>query len=183
MNNKKSILILIMTTLTFILMLGVLVFFIRIIRNKNTHTSVVMSTLESRMIEKENFSIMEEKVKETEVTHNKINNYFINKNKADLFVDYLENLGASSNTKLTVKNVESSLSDKSTINFKVSIRGSFNAVMKTISILENTPYNLFINSLYLNEETVQTEADSKNSKIINNKLWVAEVSFGILVLE
>lgn len=187
MNNKKSILMLIVSILSFLITLLAVIFFIRIIQNKNIHTRTVLATLESRMIEKENFSALEDKIKEIQVTRDKIDSFIIKKNQADLFVDYLENLGTSSNTKLTVENVDIPTSTPNTIIFKVSISGDFNDVMKTISILENAPYSISINSVYINKEIIQTKTISdvdpkiKTPQVLNTTpSWVANVNFGIL---
>lgn len=184
MKNKKPILLLIVSILSFLMTLAAFVFFVKIIFNKNIHISAVQSTLENRMIEKENFSALEDKVKEIENTHKKINSFFLKKSQADLFVDYLENLGTDSNTKLSVKSVESSTKDKDFIVFKIFVEGNFSDIMQTISLLENAPYNILVDSLYINREIVPVSTDPNAPKITNNiQLWNADVSFSILSIK
>jgi hypothetical protein len=181
MKNNKPILMLIISILSFLVTLAVFVLFIRIIINKNVHTSAVLGTLKSRMIDKENFSALEDKIKDVEVTHSKIDSYFILKNKADLFVDYIESLGKSSGTELTVTNIESQKENKDLILFKVSVIGNFNDVMKTISILENAPYSISINSVYINKEIIKENPDTKAPKVVNiTPSWVADITFDVL---
>lgn len=186
MKNKKSLIMLIVSIFTFLIMIGVFILFMRIIQNKNIHTSTVLSTLESKMIEKENFNVLENKVKEIQVTHEEINSYFLDKNKADLFVGYLENLGLNFNTQVVVKSIEVSTVDKNTIMLKIEINGSFDNIMKTISLLENSPYNIFINSVYLNKEIISASVNTSNTSVNTPKTintssnWSAEVGFGIL---
>ena len=183
MKNKKSIIMLIVSIFTFLVMIGVFILFMRIIKNKNIHTSAVLSTLESKMIEKENFNVLESKVKEIKVTNEKINSYFLNKDQADLFVIYLENLGLSFHTQVAVKSIEVSTVNKDTMMLKIEINGSFDNILKTVSLLENAPYNIFINSAYLNKEIISASVNTAVNapKIINTSSnWSAEVGFGIL---
>jgi len=160
----------------FIIVLFVFIFLIRIINNKNIHTSNVLSVLKTKMIEKENQDVIKDKITEIEKTQKEINNYFVDKGNIDLFVEGLENIGLSNGSYLSVESIDISEKDKNTINIKLFIGGDFEQVMKTLFSLENYPYSVVIDSIYLN----------KNNQVVNTtnqeKIypWTAEVSLSVL---
>lgn len=178
--KTKTTIKLIFSVVTTIAVSLLLIFVFKIIKNKNMHTNAILATLESKMIEKENISLMSDKISEYENTRELIDSYFVNKKSADYFVEYLENLGKENNTELSVKSIglkNDKNEEGDLISIKVFIEGSFNNVIKSLIVLENSPYNIFINSLYLNKDlTVITEEDVGTGDI----KWSADVTFDVL---
>lgn len=160
-----SIIILIATILVFI-------FVLKVIKNKNQHASVVLTTLEDKLIEKENAIANNSKIEEIKSIQNTINNYFVDKNQIDVFVSYLEGIGSKMSSVVSVESIEVSPKSKDIISIKISIVGNFNKVMNTIAFIENIPYQVDITQIYLN----------KNEKQTKNPTWQANVSFNILNL-
>ena len=149
MKKNNTTLIFITSMLVLILVIFLFFYFLRVIKNKNQHTAVVLTTLQEKISEKENALTFNEKVTEIESLQKKINNLFVNPNKIDEFVNYLEEIGRTTNSEVSVKDVKE---NKDVLTFTLSMKGGFNDVIKSITLLENIPYQTDITSVVLNEE-------------------------------
>ncbi len=184
MNKTKTIFILILSTTTLILSIGIFVFFFKIIKNKNIHTSVVISTIEEKIINNDNKEAILNKYNEIEDEHEIINGHFVDATNIDVFVEYLEKLGSEKNINTTVNSVELSKKEKNMILVKISLEGDVKNIMQVVSLIENSPYQIRIDSFYLNKQIeTKIEAVNEQTKNINNvPLWQADVSFNVLSL-
>jgi hypothetical protein len=169
-------------------MVGIFIFFIRVIKNKNEHTSVVSSTLEGKMKDKENATFFAEKITEIKTIQDSINSHFVDPEKIDTFVGYLEDIGSNIGSIVVVKNIDIPQKSKNLISIKLSINGTFQNVIKTINILENIPYQVNITQIYLNKDikdsTPIVDVKGKVIKEISVTIptWQADVYFNILSL-
>jgi hypothetical protein len=195
MKLKKTILILILSVIIFLVVSGLLVFFFNVIKNKNIHTNATLITLENKINEKEKEKILKQRISEVENTNQNLKNHYLNPEEIDTFVTYLENMGNNINTKIAFKNVEVSEKDK-TINFKILITGSFSHVVQAIELLENAPYQINISQVFLNksisansnknielvkQEKINSMTEAEN-EVIENSEWQADITFGVLSL-
>lgn len=186
MNKKSTNLILIISTLTLIALLGAFVYLINVIKNKNKHISVVAATLQEKIDEKDNMKVLEKKMVDLGDTRTKINGYFVDTSNIDTFVEYLEGLGDTYGATLVVQSVDTPKNEKNKLVFSIEIDGNFSNVTKIVSILENSPYNINFNSLYINKitETVQGESIDPKSKApiapITKSSWQATANFNVL---
>lgn len=178
MKKNSIILIFIVSILTTIIVIGAFVFFIHIIKNKNQHASAVAITLAAKMKEKDNSIIYAEKVAEIKSIQSSINNYFVDSNKIDIFVDYLEKIGLNFGSDVVVKSIEIPAKTKSLILFKVLITGNFDQTMKTLNYLEHIPYQINITQASLNIDTTSVGTDQTNM----TPRWAANLSFTVLSL-
>lgn len=169
---------------TIILILAV-VFFFKVIKNKNQHTGSVLTVLDNKIIEKENIDFLSKKIDAIKVTHESVNSHFVDPTKIDNFVGYLENLGDSNGAKLSVKNVEASKNkEDNMISVEINIEGPFPSIMKIIGLLENSPYQIYINSTYLNRDIEPVkEGEIIKTPIPKIKTWKATVAFNILKIK
>ncbi len=175
MNKEKVTIKLILSILSALITILLFVFLFKIIENKNEHTYAAVKALELKMIEKENLELMSDKISEYEETQSFIDSYFLEKKKADLFVEFLEELGKENNTILEVKSINIENKKDDLISLKIFISGNFNNVVRTISLLENSSYSINIENLYLNKELLnETEG---GEKIIS---WSADIVFSVL---
>lgn len=178
--------ILIFSSLVTILTICLFIFFLKVIENKDQHASAVLTTLQEKMKEKENAIIFAEKVSEIKLLRDSINSHFVDPNKIDMFVNYLEEMGLEFGSEVLVKNIEIPPKTKNTIIFNLSINGTFKEVMRTITFLENIPYKINITQVYLNKDMEQqvpgTQGVAGNNKIIETPMWQADISFNILSL-
>jgi hypothetical protein len=186
MKKNHTILVLIFSILVTILAIGLFVFFLKVIKNKNEHTSVVLMTLEEKMKEKEEAMVFAGKIAEIKSLKDSINNYFLDSNKIDTFVDYLEEIGSNTGSKVSVKSIEIPSKAENIISVKLSVVGTFQEVMETIAYLENIPYQVNITQVYLNKDTGQIVQGNveviEQNKISEMPIWQADVSFNILSL-
>lgn len=187
MKKNHTILILIFSILTTILIICLFIFFLKVIKNKNQHTSVVLTTLQEKMKEKENAMMFAEKVAEIKSLQDSLNSHFVDPNKIDTFVDYLEKIGSDLGSLVSIKSINIPPKTKNTIIFNLSITGTFEEVMRTIAFLENISYRINIIQVYLNKE-IEQQAQRKPEVIVKDKIgkiptWQADVSFNILSLD
>lgn len=152
--NKKTNLSLIFSILTLLVFTGSFVYLLKVIKNKNNHTSTVLMTLEQKIIEKENISVLEKRMAELGDTSERIGSYLVDPAGIDTFVEYLEKIGANNKVELSVKSVDVPKSEKNKIIVSFYMVGDFSNIIKVISLLENAPYNITITSSYLNKEII-----------------------------
>ena len=181
MYKKKTTIVFGLSIFIALLAIVVFVFFLKIIKNKNQHTSAVLTTLENKITKKANILTLKKKITELEDTRTAIDGYFVNSSRIDSFINYLENLGSSAGSSLEVRSVEISTKEEHTVLGEISIRGSFSDVMQTIALVENIPYQIHVTSIYLNKDTEReaVEAPGKE-KVLKPLMWQADVSFNIL---
>ena len=173
--------IFIFSILASILAICLFIFFLKVIKNKNEHASVVLTTLEEKIKEKENAIMFSKKVAEIKSLQDSINSHLVNPNKMDSFVGYLEEIGPSLGSEVVVNSIEIPPKTQNIISFQLSVVGTFQKVMETITFLENIPYQISITQVYLNKDIKQLTPDEiKQGKVINTLTWQANVSFNIL---
>ena len=169
---KKNYSILILSIIVTLASILLLIFFLKVIENKNKHASAVLITLEEKFKEKEDSIILADKISEIKALQDFVSNYFIDKDKIDTFVDYLEKIGPIFNSEISVLSIEVLEKDKNIISVKLSIVGTFSSVIRTIAYVENIPYQINIEQVYLNKD--------RKGSIKNTSIWQADVSFNIL---
>jgi hypothetical protein len=186
MKKSYTNLILIITTIIFLFFVCAFVYFFNVIKNKNRHISAVSIALDKKIADQDNTSVFQSKITELSNTQGVISGYFIDTSKIDTFVEYLEDIGTNNNVDLSVKNVDTPKDEKNKILVNINMSGSFPNIMKVISTLENAPYNIIINSSYLNKETpVATDISIGVPKVKEapkdtSPRWVANITFSIL---
>jgi len=182
MKKNNTNINLILSALLAILTICLFIYFLRIIKNKNEHTSAVLSVLEKKMQDKENSVIFSQKITEIKSIESSINNYFLDPNEIDIFVDYLEKIGLNFGSEVVVNNIEIPEKIKDTILFKLSIIGSFDDVMKTTTFLENIPYQINITQIYLNKNTkkITPEINKEETEILELPKWQSDIYLSIL---
>ena len=183
MKKNYTTALFIFSIFTTILAVCLFIFFLKVINNKNQHTAAVLTTLGRSMQDKENAVIFAGKVSEIKSIQDSVTNYFVDKNKIDTFVDYLEKSGANFGSEVSVVSIEVPTLSKNTVTIKLSIVGKFQNVMNTVSYLENIPYQINITQYYLNKNIPEeVQVDPTKPKAPNVSTWEADVSFNILSL-
>jgi len=82
-----------------------------------------------------------------------IQSYFVTEEEAPTFISDLEQRGRQTGTTVTVTSVAKSGADlTATLALALVVRGGFDAVMRTVGVIENAPYDLSIASLVLARE-------------------------------
>lgn len=186
MKKNKTNLILALSILLLLVLVSFFVYFLQVIKNKNKHISAVNITLQEKIIERDNRSVLQKRILELVSTYNKINEYFVDSSSIDKFVGYLENIGSDNGVDLSVKGVDIPKGEKNKISINININGSFSNVTKVVALLENAPYDISINSLYLNKEIIpvtEITPAPANTKIVPPQVksqWQANVTFIVL---
>lgn len=186
MKKSNTNLILIISIILLVILTGFSFYFLNAIRNKNRHISAVLITLQKKIEDKQNVSTLQKKMNELLDINTKIDGYIVDTSRIDLFVEYLEGIGISNNVNLAVKTVDVLKNEKNKIFLGLSINGTFTNIMKTIVLLENSPYNMTITSSYINKDIV-VPVDASN---VTNKdkgalfkaeaSWQADITFNVL---
>lgn len=189
MQKNNTNLILIITIILFVIFTGVFISLLSIIKNKNVHTTAVVTALGEKILEKENIGVIEKRMAELTNTQTKISGYLVNTSRIDSFVEYLENVGTKNNVELSVNSVDTPKNEKNKISVNISVIGNFSDVMKTLATVENSSYNINISSLYLNKEittinNTTTEIVKGVEKVtvtpVTKASWQADISFKVL---
>ncbi|OGJ11994.1 hypothetical protein A2467_01685 [Candidatus Nomurabacteria bacterium RIFOXYC2_FULL_36_8] len=152
-----------------------------------------MATLNNKIAEKENINVLNKKMAELGDVQKRIGSYLVDTSQIDTFVGYLEEMGADNNIDLSVKSVEVPKNEKNKISLSIDIRGSFENILKGISLLENAPYNISVTSLFLNKDMTENESDqniflettpAKTKEVFTpaKSVWQANLSFNVLSL-
>ncbi|MES2930515.1 MAG: hypothetical protein V4665_01900 [Patescibacteria group bacterium] len=175
MRKNYTTFILLLSIMAALVSVGTGLFFFRIIRHTNEHTSNVLYTLEMKMEEREKSGIDSEAIGHLEEIHGKINAYFINPLYADSFADSLENIGVQGDATVSVKQIRLSPEDPNLMLMDISLEGSFANVMNAISRLENMPYQIHIHSSDLNRQ--ESLSENKSAKAPS---WRADISLSVL---
>lgn len=182
MKRKKTTLIFIISTIITLLVVGIIVFSFRIIKIKNENTSTMTLALQTKKKEKDNALLFAAKITEIDALLTSMDSRFIDSDKIDTFVSYLEEIGPTLGSEITVKSVEVPEKVKNTIIFSLMITGSFNDVVKTIALIENIPYQININQVFLNKNLDPQKTENTKESVLEIPTWQADISFSILSL-
>jgi hypothetical protein len=159
-------------------LIAIFIFVLKVIKNKNHYTSATLLVLEEGIIKKENALVFSERINEVKMIKDMVNSFFVQENSIDVFVDYLEKLGISSGSLVSVKAIEIPEKQDNVIIFKLSISGDFEQVIKTVRLLENIPYQVNITQFYLNKDiTINSFENGLEQEIIG---WQADITFNIV---
>lgn len=164
-----------------IVVMGSFLLILNVIKNKNQHTSAIFYALQQKMTDKEKIDNSKEKIQEMKLLQDKIDQYFVDPNQIDKFVGYLEDIGATIGSEVSVKGIDISKKENNLVSFKLSTRGTFQEIMKTITFLENIPYQIKITQVYLNKD-LNKDIPIEKTKIPTDFTWQADISFDILKL-
>jgi hypothetical protein len=181
MKKNNTILNFIFSLIVTIVLIGIFLFILNIIKNKNQHISAVFNTLQEKITEKERADNSKGKIQEIKLLQSSLNQYFIDSNQIDKFVSYLEDIGLVTGAQVTVKGIEVLKKENNLISFKLSANGTFEEVMKTITLLENIPYQIKIMQVYLNKN-IDKYVEVTETKKLTSSVWQADISFNILAL-
>jgi hypothetical protein len=184
MSQARTNFIFILSLATALLCAGTVVFFVHIIRNKNEHSSDVLATLEEKVQEKSDVSVVHKKIAEVQAVDDMVNSHFVDPNKINAFVDYLGAFGTNTNTQIAVKDIKLAPKDKNSIITSISIIGAFADVEKSITLLENDTYQIHITTISLGENapTPQATVPVAKAAVLPASLpvWEADISFTVL---
>jgi hypothetical protein len=188
MSQARTNLIFLLSLATALLCLGTVFFFLHVISDKNEHSSDVLATLENKIEQKNDVSLVHKQVAEIQADDDMVTSHFVDPTKINAFVDYLGAFGTNTNTQIAVKDIKLAPKDKNSIITSISIVGAFSDVEKSITLLENDTYQIHITNLTLGENApaatppVPTTLKSKGAvpPPVSLPIWEADISFSVL---
>ena len=99
-----------------------------------------------------------------------VQSYFVPETGVVTFIDDLENRGRSLGAEVSVLSVSTGgISTRPVLHFALSVKGTFDAVMRTVGAIEYAPYAISVSALSVSQ-------DAKDSWHADLKLRVASVS-------
>jgi cbb3-type cytochrome oxidase subunit 3 len=178
MKTKHTTLRFIWSIFFTIVLIAIFIFVLRVIKNKNHYTSAATIVLEEGIRKKENALVFFERINEVKIIEDLIDSHFVEEGQVDIFVDYLEKLGTATGSEVVVRGIDIPEKQDNVIIFKLSISGDFDQVIKTVSLLENIPYQINITQFNLNKDiTISSSEGGGEQEIIG---WQSDVTFNIV---
>ncbi len=160
MKQQRTIFILSLSIVFACASLGAFIIVFRMVEHKNQHTSAVEIALAEKIADEEHSAVLSKKIADLQASKNIIDSYFANPSNIDTFVGTLENLGSQFGSLITVNNVEVAPDKQNIMTTEFTVHGSFQEVMRTVSALENAPYQIHIKELNINRELGKESGDA-----------------------
>jgi len=165
-----------------------------LIKNKNQDTSVLLNNAERDLKKDEFLRVAKFSLDQNKVEVEKLDTFFVAKDGVPNFIEYIEGLGKESGAALSIGNVSVEPDTKNKDDFKevlrlkVEILGSWQELFTFLSIIENLPYGIQIDSVSFavdaSEEVLffgSQNSTTESSKIEGNQ-WKGFVEFTLLKL-
>lgn len=132
---------------------AILVFFyiFNLIKNKNDNSSKMLSEIQQKNDQKDNISTLQKTVNDVKEKEAHLSSYLVHSNLLNQFISFLENEGASVNVPVEVVSVSTPTDIKNSIQVEIKGKGSFEHVMRLLSLIENAPYQIKIQHSYINK--------------------------------
>lgn len=182
MKTRKTIIILIFSILITSISLFLFIYSIRILSTNRVKISESLDTYWSKVRDKENIMLLSDKINEVNLLKSNIDKHFIKVGEVNKFISYIEDMGEGVGSNISTSNIEIPKDIENIISFRIVVKGNFKQVMNTISFLENIPYRININQIYLykKEKEINSEKETPIVETPENTIWQSDVSFDIL---
>lgn len=177
MPNKKTYIIFTISLFATLLMLGVLIFVFLQVKTKNEQASVISQQISRKITEGENVETLRNVIEDTKEKRQQLKSYVVDESRIDEFVGQIESEGELIGLPITINSVALSPTKKNVLAVSFSGSGSFDKVMKMVSLVEYSPYQIHINNLALNKYT-KSLGDAKKEIIITE--WDFQVDFEVV---
>ena len=125
-----------------LIFVGVFIFMFNKLKKENEHASKLSQTLNDHLSEDEGVSSISKVIAEANTKRDMLTSYIVDENQIDKFVTWVEETGDSVKVPIVVSNVSSSPSKKNIISISLKGRGSFSDVVRFVSLVEYSPYQL-----------------------------------------
>jgi hypothetical protein len=151
MNKHDSKINLIMSFLTAFISFAIFLNFLGYIYTREDRHSVVLGQIEK---EKNNFQNLDsskiEYKKYLDGVNTFLDSYLIGSDNKN-FINYINSLDLEVKSDFEIGNIKDDLLDSSSVVFSILIKGEMEDVLKSIGLIENSPYLISIESLNLKE--------------------------------
>lgn len=183
MSKNRTNLIFFISTIVMVASVATFIFFFKVVENKNKHTSATLVTLANKIVKKENSQMLKDTIDQVYLTKESVGKHFVDSNEIDSFIDYLEGLGKDSGTEVNVQDFKISEENKNILSVRLLSRGSFSNVIRFLTLIENTQYQVSISKTTLEKQSEVLNIDPKTNQPIpsGSSVWQADISFSILI--
>jgi hypothetical protein len=182
---NRTYTIFIITLSSAIMAMLVFFFIFRIIKNKNEHSSNVLTTIQSKIDQKDNIALLEKAVNDTKEKEALISSYLVHANLVDEFINFLEREGDLVSVPVEVVSVNAPVSTPNHLVVELKGTGTFEHVVRLISLIENAPYQIKINHAYINKAIDSSNSQDEKENIIKKQtgLFQINLSFDVISTE
>lgn len=137
---------------------AVLVFFFvfRIIKHKNEHTGAVLASIQSTIDQKDNISNLQKTVNDTKEKEKLLSSYLVQANFVNEFITFLETEGESVSVPVEILGVNALPDVKNLLTIEMKGVGTFEHVVRLVSLIQNAPYQIKLNHTYINKVIVSS---------------------------
>lgn len=176
MQKTRTFFIFGLSLATALLCVGAVIFFLHVIKNKNEHSSHAIVSLQQKIAQKDDSTVIKKKIMQVTSLHDSIAVHVVDVAAINTFIDYLEAFGVHTNTTVSVRDIKLNPKDKNAVLGTLTITGAFPDVEKAIGLLENDRYQMHITSLSLIQDP-QSQAQGGTNQI---PTWHADISFSVV---
>lgn len=184
---KKTYIIFFITLASALMATLVFFYIFRIIKNKNDHSSNLLSSIQSITDQKNNISTLQKTVAETKEKEAKLSTYLVHSNSLNDFIGFLEGEGSALSMPVEVLSVNATSGGANKINVEIKGTGSFENTMRLLALIENAPYQIHIEHTYINKVAGAAETSSNATGTVSQKTsnsnFEINISFNVVSKE
>lgn len=174
MRNKNIQNLLSTTTVIFIVLCVAYFYFYKQINKNIKLTEKIKVDLQEEISKREEIKDFNDSFKLIEQDKNLFETHFVQKSNVVPFLNKIEDMAKSVGVEVEVSSIEIS-SDNTGLLVQIKSSGTFSKIYKLINLLENSPYELEFNSVYMYSEI----GDGLNKKGGVN-LWQADFNIKLI---
>ncbi len=175
MQNNFPKIPLIFAILLFSISSTIFVFLYREINNNHTKSEVATAAWQEETARRDDIRMLNNSIKSIEEDRTSLETHFAQSSDIVPFLDTIEKLASSVGAKASIAAVNVA-SDNSGLLAGVNVEGSFTAVYKFITLLENSPYELSFSSVDIKKQTDQTTV----GKVATEPQWQGVLEIKLL---
>lgn len=185
--GHKHYILLIMSILAFVVSGTAYFIMYKNIVKQGTITSKAHAELQYQNEMKKHEEDLVELYNNSEKDRQNINSIIISEDKIVDFIEAVENIGKQSGTDITISSINKENKDSkdtklknfnigNTITAKIDAKGSFASIMKSLVLLENIPYQVYLNNVVITTDVSDNVGNgdivvSTKKKIATNSKW------------
>jgi hypothetical protein len=160
---RKTYIIFFITVLSSSVAIFSFFYVFKIIKNKNDHSSSILSSIQSIVDQKNNINTLQKTVMETKEKEAHLSSYLVHSSSLNDFIGFLEGEGVALSMPVEVVSVNASPDKANSINVEIKGTGSFEKVMRLLALIENAPYQIHIDHTYINKVSLLDQSANTNA--------------------
>ncbi len=186
--NQKQLVLLILAVFTIIITIVVDIFFYRSIVSRAIRSSSMAKEVSLETSKKVREKELKADYKKSELERGRISTFIISQDKLVTFIEGLEEIGVTTGTEVNLSSISSiTTSPVGEFRARIDISGSWDGVMKALTLVENIPYSISINNLKLNQssdtgtgELMKVPSGTQTKTSSKNRTWKLSFDMGAL---